>query len=36
VVKGIRFGLRKVTSITNVTVERVSSSKEAITADPPA
>jgi hypothetical protein len=36
VAKGIRAGLRKVTSITNVVVERVSETKESMAPDPPA
>jgi hypothetical protein len=34
VAKGIRFGLRKVPTITNVTVERVMETKEGVTGDP--
>ena len=36
VAKGIRFGLRKVPTITNVTAQRITESKEVVVGDPPA
>lgn len=36
VAKGVRFGLRKVPTITNVVAERITEDRQPVTGDPPA